>query len=194
MDLKKFEILSETPKPVKFLVWQDWAEFQTYLEFVSSYFKNRGVTNPLVVEIGILHNEQQLFYREILNADYIGMDIEQNNEPDVLGDSGDPNTKIQLRSLLDGRSIDLLFIDGNHTYDGVKKDYELYAPLTKHLIAFHDVYSETKPRALGVNQFWAEMVRSNQHMTAVFHRFNSKACIKEQRFMNEGIGVVIKEL
>ena len=193
MDLEKFNELSETPKPVKFLVWQDWAEWQTFLEFVSAYFKNRGVEKPLVVEIGILHNEQQLFYKKLLNADYIGMDIEQNNEPDVLGDSGDPETKEKLKALLGSRSIDLLFIDGLHTYKGVKSDYELYAPLTKHLIAFHDVYSETEPRALGVNNFWNEMVRENQHNTVVFHRFNTKVSIENQRFMNEGIGVVIKE-
>jgi len=193
MDLEKFNTLSETPKPVKFLVWQDWAEWQTYLEFVSAYFKNRGVDNPLVVEIGILHNEQQLFYKEILGADYIGMDIEQNNEPDVLGDSSSLETYDKLIKLLKGRQIDLLFIDGNHTYEGVKKDYGLYAPLTKHLVAFHDVYSETEPRALGVNHFWNEIVRSQEHMTAVFHRFNTKVSIQDQRFMNEGIGVIIKE-
>ena len=194
MDLKKFNELSETPKPVKFLVWQDWAEFQTYLEFVSSYFKNRGVEKPLVVEIGILHNEQRLFYKEILNADYIGMDIEQNNEPDILGDSGDPETLKKLKALLGSRSIDLLFIDGNHTYEGVKADYGFYAPLTRHLVAFHDVYSEIEARALGVTKFWNEIVRSGEEMTAVFHRFNTKVSIKDQRFMNEGIGVIIKEL
>lgn len=192
MDLNKFNDLSETPKPVKFLVWQDWAEFKTYLEFVSAYFKNRGVDNPLVVEIGILHNEQKMFYKEILNADYIGMDIEQNNEPDILGDSADPATKQKLKALLGSRSIDLLFIDGNHTYEGVKSDYGLYAPLTKHLIAFHDVFSETEPRALGVNHFWNEVVRAKEHNTAVFHRFNKAVSIKENKYMNEGIGVIIK--
>lgn len=193
MDLNKFNDLSETPKPVKFLVWQDWAEWKTFLEFVSAYFTNRVIDNPLVVEIGILHNEQQLFYREMLGADYIGMDIEANNEPDILGDSATRLALKKLKSLLDGREVDLLFIDGNHTYEGVRSDYEMYGPLTKHLIAFHDVHSEIRERALGVTEFWNEMVIENQHNTVVFHRFNTKASIKEQRFMHEGIGVVIKE-
>lgn len=194
MDLNKFNILSETPKPLKFLVWQDWAEWQTFLEFVSSYFKSRGVENPLVVEIGILHNDQQLFYRKILNADYIGMDIEQNNEPDILGDSASLETYDKLIEKLGGRQIDLLFIDGNHSYEGVKADFDNYAKLTRYLVAFHDVFSEIEARALGVTHFWNEIVREKEYMTAVFHRFNKKACIAEQKYMNEGIGVIIKEL
>jgi len=192
MFIKKFNELSEAPKPAKYLIWQDWAEWQTFLEFVSGYFFNRDIIKPLVVEIGIAHNEQQAFYREILGADYIGIDIEPNNEPDIVGDSSDPVTLDKLQRFLEGREIDLLFIDGCHTYEGVKTDYELYTPLVKHLIAFHDVFSLDKKRALGVNRFFYEMATENQHMTAIFHRFNTFASIKENRYMNEGIGVVIK--
>jgi len=192
MDIDKFNKLSETPKPVRYLVWQDWAEWQTFLEFASAYFKNREIEKPLVVEIGILHNEQQAFYRKFLGADYIGIDIEANNEPDILGNSSDPGTVIELKKLLKGRHIDLLFIDGNHGYGGVRADYELYGALTKHLIAFHDVHSVLEDRALGVNRYWNEIIRRNQYMTVVFHRYNTNVSIKENRYMNEGIGVVIK--
>lgn len=192
MDIKKFNELSEAPSPVRYLVWQDWAEWQTFLEFVCAYFKNRGIDKPLVVEIGILHNEQRTFYRELLGADYIGLDIEANNEPDILGDSSDLQTVIKLKRFLEGRWIDLLFIDGNHSYEGVKIDYELYGPLTRHLIAFHDVHSVIVKRALGVQRFWREMISDNQHMTAIFHRYNTSVSIKDNKYINEGIGVVIK--
>lgn len=192
MDIEKFNKLSEMPKPASYLVWQDWAEWQSFLEFVIAYFKNRSVEKPLVVEIGILHNEQQAFYKELLGADYIGIDIEQNNEPDILGDSAQLTTLNKLKKRLKGRKIDLLFIDGNHTYKGVKADYELYGPLTKHLIAFHDVHSMLEDRALGVNRYWNEMIRENQQTTAIFHRYNTAVSIKDNRYINEGIGVVIK--
>lgn len=192
MDIAKFNKLSEALKPVRYLVWQDWAEWQFFLEFVSAYFKSRGIDKPLVVEIGILHNEQQVFYRKLLGAGYIGIDIEANNEPDILGNSSDLKTVSKLRKFLKNREIDLLFIDGSHSYEGVKTDYELYGVLTKHLIAFHDVHSVLEDRALGVNRYWNEIVRRNQYMTAVFHRYNTSVSIKENRYMNEGIGVVIK--
>jgi predicted O-methyltransferase YrrM len=51
------------------------------------------------------------------------------------------STLNHLRKVLDGREIDLLFIDGDHSYAGVKSDYEMYHPLVAKdgLIAFHDI-------------------------------------------------------
>lgn len=192
MDLKKFKRLSDVPRPLFQLIWQDWEEWKTFLEFVSAYFKNRGIQNPLIVEIGVMHNEQRTFYKELLNADFIGLDINVNNEPDIVGDSSKPEVLEKLKSRLAGRKIDLLFIDGSHTYEGVKADYELYGPLVKHLIVFHDVHGITK-RCSGVNPLWDEVVEENQYMTLVIHRYNAAVSIEENRFMNMGIGVVIKE-
>ncbi|HEX4518179.1 MAG TPA: class I SAM-dependent methyltransferase [Gaiellaceae bacterium] len=58
----------------------------------------------------------------------------------VRADSHDPETLERIRSHFGG-SIDLLFIDGDHTYDGVRFDHELYGPLVRSggLIAFHDI-------------------------------------------------------
>jgi len=49
-----------------------------------------------------------------------------------------------------GGNIELLFIDGDHTYDGVKRDYNLYYPMVKvgGLIAFHDSGFEGIAKAL----------------------------------------------
>ena len=40
-----------------------------------------------------------------------------------------------------GEKLDFLFIDGDHSYDGVKADFEMYAPMVRPggLIAFHDI-------------------------------------------------------
>ena len=58
----------------------------------------------------------------------------------VCGDSHAPDTVDRLIGLLD-RPVDMMFIDGDHTYDGVKADYEMYSPLVRPggLIGFHDI-------------------------------------------------------
>jgi hypothetical protein len=38
--------------------------------------------------------------------------------------------------------FDFIYIDGNHEYEWVKKDIELYLPKTKHLIGGHDYQKE----------------------------------------------------
>lgn len=192
MDLKKFDKISGRARTLAHLVWQDWREWRFFLEFTDAYFKNRGILNPLVVEIGVMHNEQRVFYKELLGAGHIGVDLQANNEPDILGDSADLKTLEKLKTMLAGRKIDLLFIDGNHTYEGVRADHEFYGPLTRHLIAFHDVHHGPTKRCPGVNRYWDELTASNQYMTAVFHRCSIRVSIERNDFVEMGIGVIIK--
>lgn len=48
-----------------------------------------------------------------------------------------------MRRLLGSRPIELLFIDGDHTLEGVRRDLELYGRLLAEggLVAFHDIVS-----------------------------------------------------
>ena len=45
----------------------------------------------------------------------------------IRGDSHDHQTFERVRSLLGGAQLDLLFIDGDHTFDGVRQDFEIMA-------------------------------------------------------------------
>jgi glycosyltransferase involved in cell wall biosynthesis/GT2 family glycosyltransferase len=55
--------------------------------------------------------------------------------------SHEENTKKYLEKILNSRLIDALFIDGDHGYDGVYKDFEMYSSFVREngIIAFHDI-------------------------------------------------------
>jgi predicted O-methyltransferase YrrM len=77
----------------------------------------------------------------------------------LRADSHKIDTLEQVRDILGGREIDFLFIDGDHTYKGVKTDFEMYAPLVRGggIVAFHDITPGRLERVGGVPQFWNEI-------------------------------------
>ena len=87
----------------------------------------------------------------------------------LRADSHELETLEATRAALEGRPIDVLFIDGDHAYDGVKGDFEMYGPLVRDggMIAFHDIVplrpSGPRPRhdfdlqGGEVSEFWADL-------------------------------------
>lgn len=79
----------------------------------------------------------------------------------VVADSHDENVFSQIEDILKGEEVDLLFIDGDHKYDGVKKDYELYKGLVREggYIVFHDIVDTEFHRSCNCNvsQLWGEI-------------------------------------
>lgn len=57
------------------------------------------------------------------------------------GDSHDRATLQRLKDQMGGRWASVLFIDGDHTFDGVVADWRMYGPLVAPggLVLFHDV-------------------------------------------------------
>jgi predicted O-methyltransferase YrrM len=74
-------------------------------------------------------------------------------------DSHKQETKNKLVEKLDDRKIDLLFLDGEHRYRGVKKDFHLYSSLMKQngLIVLHDILHHPRVPACKIDKFWNEI-------------------------------------
>ena len=85
----------------------------------------------------------------------------------LTADTHQPATVEKMRKWLGGKLIDFLFIDGDHSYEGVHADFRMYAPLVRPggLIGFHDIIldyrqrygRETTADVGGVPQFWADI-------------------------------------
>lgn len=84
--------------------------------------------------------------------------------PDVANvwldaDSHSPATLTMVMQVLDGRNIDFLFIDGDHTYDGVRQDFAMYSWLVRRggLISLHDILAHEPETGVYVKELWDEL-------------------------------------
>jgi predicted O-methyltransferase YrrM len=86
----------------------------------------------------------------------------------IQGDSHSPGTIRRAERALKG-GADLVFIDGDHSYEGVKADYESYARFARPggLIAFHDIVPGRAEDVGGVPVFWAEVKQGREHLEFV---------------------------
>lgn len=79
----------------------------------------------------------------------------------ICGDSHDPKTSVNVYGFFfepKYRGIDFLFIDGDHTYDAVKADFEEYLPLVRMggIIVLHDAALRGNEK-VEVWKFWDEL-------------------------------------
>lgn len=76
----------------------------------------------------------------------------------IRDDSHKILTHDRVKKALMNQKIDVVFIDGDHTYSGVKKDYNMYKKFVKPggFMVFHDIVPHANKR-VGVPQFWREI-------------------------------------
>lgn len=91
-------------------------------------------------------------------------------EPDqeiylLRGSSRAPGIEARVDELLDGEPLDFLLLDGDHRYEGIRGDFERYAPRvrTGGLIALHDIRPGPAEVAGGVPRFWRELRQRHEH-------------------------------
>ena len=84
-------------------------------------------------------------------------------------DSHSPKTFELVKNFLDGKMIDFLFIDGDHTYEGVKKDFDMYSCLVKKggIIAFHDIMECLPEVGCEVSKYWNEIKYDYQFLEII---------------------------
>lgn len=80
----------------------------------------------------------------------------------LQADSHQSSTLERVKQQIGDHPIDFLFIDGDHTYEGVKQDFEMYSPLVRSggIIAFHDILPRPDIPEIQVDRFWQEIRHS----------------------------------
>ena len=103
----------------------------------------------------------------------------------IAGNSSSNKTEKEVLEVLNGELIDFLFIDGDHTYKGVKNDFDVYSKYVKKggLIAFHDI--RTVRKNCGVKRFWEEVISKNKNKCKEF-------CVNDFGPAGAGIGIYKK--
>lgn len=93
-------------------------------------------------------------------------------------DSHQADTIDQLKNILKGEMLDFIFIDGDHSYNGVKADFENYYPLVQPggLIAFHDIVDNDQDKSFGTQVFWREIKDKYKHQEFIRPDANNTGC------------------
>jgi predicted O-methyltransferase YrrM len=87
----------------------------------------------------------------------------------IRADSHSQETKERVLRILEGEQLDYLFLDGDHTYAGVQRDFEMYAPLVRSggIVALHDIVAYKGEEGCQVDKFWNEIKQQHQHQEII---------------------------
>ena len=188
-------------------VW-DKNPFKMYqvMEEMNLFFRMLADRKPVrMLEIGILYGGTTFLFANALQDDGMLISIDKDLPaiyhqflPYVAAvkridihllrtDSHSARTPELVKTLLQDRPLDALFIDGDHSYDGVKQDFKMYSPLVRSggIIGLHDIVDHPTETNCQVNLFWKNLLNNPD--------YEHTEIINDRRQGKCGIGVLFKK-
>ena len=149
-----------------------WSVHQkpTELILLSDFLKKDKIKK--ILEIGSANGGTAVYWANMMGDDGIVYSIDiipiekcyrgsefEKQIVEILGDSHDQSFKQKIFDEVG--KVDMLFIDGDHSYEGVKEDFNSFYPLVSEggFIVLHDIIDSDYHRERGcfVSTFWKEI-------------------------------------
>ncbi len=119
------------------------------LEWLCRFIIDRNIKSFL--EIGLSNGKLHEFMVKEMKLDAEGISpIKVYGAKMYVGKSQDPEILKQCRGF-----YDMVFVDGDHSADAVKADYDNFSTRCKYM-AFHDIYN-SRNGCEDVEKFWSEI-------------------------------------
>ena len=182
-----YDILQES---LQYKPQQKLSELKPFLQEV---IENNCKT---VLEIGSADGGLTYIFSELFER-VVALDINHTAnffKENIIRFTTDSNNSNKLLQKIEELGpYDLIFFDGNHTYEAVKVDFEIYAPLlsVRGIIALHDIKDTLVQRNANcfVSRFVKELEASNLHIsTKIFNEFADEwmGDLEREKWVNAG--------
>lgn len=198
------EILNEQPRELtpyygtghQLKIWQYPNQFSKYLVFLSQYAHHINS----YMEIGCRHGGTFVTHCEYLRklnpAFKVAVAVDLIECPALLQQycafnasaefhQGNSTSK-EFAHYLEGKFYDVIFIDGDHSFEGVSADALLTRDISN-IQVFHDITSDACP---GVGKYWRSM-KNTESKTYNFYEFTDQYDSVTGTFL--GIGVAVRK-
>lgn len=175
-------------------------EKELFLDAIKDRLLNPKRSKFYGCEIGVLYGETSFFFlREFENLNLTGIDplIPDSMESSLIGnfETIEKNIGIykdrwqfyqdysfNIHNKFKNESFDFVFIDGDHTYNAVSQDFELYLPKVKNggLVFMHDSRMNRGGANfhVGSSQFADHIIENDSRVTLVGEAFSLTCFIK----------------
>jgi cephalosporin hydroxylase len=184
-------------------------QLRSELAAVTEYIADREPTT--VVEIGTKYGGTFYTWSRYLDTatTLVSLDVPGGTTPPrllqhaapgkrlefVRGNSHEAATREELERALDGAEIDVLFIDGDHTLDGVREDWETYRSLVSEggVVLFHDIVSIDRDEQTQVDVFWDRLASRYDTLELVDDSYDphDPVTVAGHPIVGHGFGIVL---